>query len=370
MCKAISTVKLLGNGTFAEMITPSAESFRKTLTELKKEYNQFESVTENMFSAPNQISLLGLKTLMKDNEIHADSLRKNMYAAKRKYFFDNLFHDGNVKKWKHSVNLSSDLSDKDYEDLMHFVNMHDGIYMKEWLGYSKTDFTPNLDKLMMFIRSMRRIFMPEFYQSMSKSDWEICIDGIINKPKEVTKALCEYKYNSRKINRGITGKCSKKIQHYIDEITKFLNTQSIKNDTTVYRGEGDFRVFGRTVDKNSGKTLEDLLEEFTKKIESNEVGDKEIEKFIEDSLIWQTVTQSRFMSTAMKKTDAERYAGKILWTIDVTKGTKGSMIESYNVERESETELLIQRGSNLFIKSAVYNKTANRWEIQAKIVQS
>ena len=205
---------------------------------------------------------------------------------------------------------------------------------------------------------------------MSKSDWEICIDGIINKPKEVTKALCEYKYNSRKINRGITGKCSKKIQHYIDEITKFLNTQSIKNDTTVYRGEGDFRVFGRTVDKNSGKTLEDLLEEFTKKIESNEVGDKEIEKFIEDSLIWQTVTQSRFMSTAMKKTDAERYAGKILWTIDVTKGTKGSMIESYNVERESETELLIQRGSNLFIKSAVYNKTANRWEIQAKIVQS
>ena len=76
------------------------------------------------------------------------------------------------------------------------------------------------------------------------------------------------------------------------------------------------------------------------------------------------------MSTAMKKSDAERYAEKVLWTIDVQKGTKGSMIESYNVERESETELLIQRGSNLFIKSDVYNKIANRWEIQAKIVQS
>ena len=73
------------------------------------------------------------------------------------------------------------------------------------------------------------------------------------------------------------------------------------------------------------------------------------------------------MSTAMKKPDAERYAEKVLWTIDVPKGTKGSMIESYNVERESETELLMQRNSNLNIYKAKYDRQNNRWNIFATI---
>ncbi len=120
------------------------------------------------------------------------------------------------------------------------------------------------------------------------------------------------------------------------------------------------------VDKNSGKTLEDLLEEFTKKIERGEVGDEEIEKFV-STYMSTPVTQPRFMSTAMKKSDAERYAEKILWTIDVPKGTKSSMIESYNVERESETELLMQRNSNLNIYKAKYDRQNNRWNIFATI---
>lgn len=45
------------------------------------------------------------------------------------------------------------------------------------------------------------------------------------------------------------------------------------------------------------------------------------------------------------------------WTIKVPKKTKASIIESYNVERESEAELLIQKGLQLLIKDAKYDLT-------------
>ena len=81
------------------------------------------------------------------------------------------------------------------------------------------------------------------------------------------------------------------------------------------------------------------------------------------------VTQSRFMSTAIIPEDAEKYAQKIMWCLDVPKGTKASFIESYNVERASESEILIQKGSKLFIKKANYDTTNHRWNIWATIRQ-
>ena len=45
------------------------------------------------------------------------------------------------------------------------------------------------------------------------------------------------------------------------------------------------------------------------------------------------VDLSRFLSTAIFEEDAHKYAKKVLWHIKVPKGSKGSMIEGYNVER-------------------------------------
>lgn len=75
------------------------------------------------------------------------------------------------------------------------------------------------------------------------------------------------------------------------------------------------------------------------------------------------------MSTAMLPEDTQKYAQKVLWHLDVPKGTKASFIESYNVERNSETELLIQKDSNMFIKKAEYDKKNHRWNIWATIMQ-
>ena len=76
------------------------------------------------------------------------------------------------------------------------------------------------------------------------------------------------------------------------------------------------------------------------------------------------------MSTAIEQSAAEKYAEKVLWKIDVPAKTKASFIEGYNVERESEAELLIQMGSSLLIKEAKYDFDNKRWEIYANLVQN
>ena len=64
------------------------------------------------------------------------------------------------------------------------------------------------------------------------------------------------------------------------------------------------------------------------------------------------------------------YAKRVLWEIHVPAKTKASMIESYNVERMAEAELLLQRGSGILIEDARYNKLKQRWEISASIEET
>ena len=58
-----------------------------------------------------------------------------------------------------------------------------------------------------------------------------------------------------------------------------------------------------------------------------------------------------------------------MWYLNVPKGTKASFIESYNVERASESEILIQKDSILLIKKANYDTTNHRWNIWAMVCQ-
>ena len=75
------------------------------------------------------------------------------------------------------------------------------------------------------------------------------------------------------------------------------------------------------------------------------------------------------MSTAIEPSAAEKYAKKVFWKINVPAKTKASFIEGYNVERESEAELLTQMGSKLLIKDAKYDFDKKRWEICTDLIQ-
>lgn len=136
----------------------------------------------------------------------------------------------------------------------------------------------------------------------------------------------------------------------------------------VYRGEGGFGVFN-SVELSKNHTLNQALEAFTSEIEAKGINAEEIGNFIKQNLKNKTITQERFMSTAIEPEAIEKYAEKVFWKIKVPKNTKASMIESYNVERESEAEMLIQRMSKLVIKDAKYDKINHKWHLEAELKQ-
>ncbi len=337
----------------------------------------------NVLAYPSKKSITPeeVKELFVDSEIYGGYFREQMLAIKKRHFFDcirksiynkntnKIFDFSNFKLWLHSVNVSKKLSKQDLSDIADFMNMHNGRYMKIWKDCSGSDFVPNVDKLALFVRSIKRIKLLDYYKNLDSKTWENCIDGIINRPSEVVPALMQYKYNSNPLNLAITyGTKSIKIKQQINKIKNFLNKQSLKNDMKVYRGENGFGVFG-TIDLGHGRNLKQVLEEFTQKIETGHFSEKEIQKFVYKIILPNKITQERFMSTAIEPNAVEKYAQKVLWEINVPKKTKASFIEGYNVERESEAELLIQMGSKLLIKDAKYDYGKKKWKICADLVQ-
>lgn len=364
-------------------ISKSSTAIKPQVTSIFQEAPQNVRYIHNILHYPpkRQITPEGVKELFVDGEIYGGYFREQMLEIKKRHFLDSIkksiynsntnriFDFSNFKLWLHSVNISKKLSQQDLVDIADFMNMHDGRYMRIWKDCSGTDFTPNVDKLALFVRSIKRIKLLDYYKGLDSKSWENCIDGIINRPSEVVPALMQYKYNSDPLNLAITyGTKSTRINQQIQAIQKFLNKQSLKNEMTVYRGEKGFGVFG-SVKLENGQSLKEVLEEFTRRIENNLLTQQEIDNFINNFLVMKIPNQQRFMSTAIEPSAVENYAKKVFWEINVPAKTKASFIEGYNVERESEAELLIQMGSKLLIKDAKYDFNKKRWEIYADLMQ-
>ena len=147
-----------------------------------------------------------------------------------------------------------------------------------------------------------------------------------------------------------------------------MNENKIKYDVKAYRGEGHYGILN-SVKLNNDKTLQSKIEEFTEGIEQGKYSVNEIDEFVKKILVNKSINQPRFLSTAIEPEAGERYAKKILWYLDIPKGTKGSMIECYNVERASEAELLLQLNSNLRIDDAQYDKSKHIWKLWATVLQ-
>ena len=284
-------------------------------------------------------------------------------------FFSSLTSIKDFKTWLHSANLSKVLKEDDFREIAGFMNLHGGKYIDIWRGYSKSDNIGNVHKLALFVRSIKRIDKLRFYKSLSEKEWEVCIDGIINRPKEVIRPLMRYKFDSTDINDGISfGTTSKKVKDYINKIEKFLDENKIKYDIKAYRGEKSYWGFG-TIKYDNNRTVQDVIEEFTEGIEQGKYSVKEIDEFVKKILVNKSINQPRFLSMAIELEAGERYAKKILWYLDIPKGTKGSMIECYNVGCASEAELLLQKGSNLRIDDAGYDKGRHIWKLWATVLQ-
>ena len=260
------------------------------------------------------------------------------------------------------------MKEADYKEVMEFMNLHNGEFISKWKETKNG--IPNFQKLALFVRSLKRIDMMNFFKNLDKESWETCMDGIINRPKKVVRHLMEYKYNSRPINDAISLKNgTPEINAQIDIIKSFIDTQFLHSDMILHRGEGDFWLFNKIVVDDKGTTLKQLLEEFTKDIKAGKYSEDDIKNFVQNRLKKQIVRQERFMSTALDQKAVEPYAKEILWHFEVPKHTKGTMIESYNVERASEAEMLLQENSDILIDDGKYDFLRKRLELWGSITQ-
>ena len=121
--------------------------------------------------------------------------------------------------------------------------------------------------------------------------------------------------------------------------------------------------------RSQNDKLQLLISDYPADKLAENVNKQRIQNFIEKQFLAIKIKQQRFMSTSIEPSAAEKYAQKVLWEINVPAKTKASFIEGYNVERESEAELLIQMGSKLLIKDAKYDFDNKRWRIYADLVQ-
>ncbi len=265
---------------------------------------------------------------------------------------------------KHIVDFISPLNDDDYDIITKLFNVHDGKYKYLWLGKSLIDNESNINKLAMFARILKNLKNVDLYLNFDENTWDIITKGIIHKPRYVVSPLIMYKIDSGDINGALTGgNMTYEIKGMINAISTYISQNPIEKDVVVYRGETSYWIFG-DAKTPSGEFIRKELE-----VLENCNNPQLRESFITNILMDLVFEYPRFLSTAFIPSDAESRAIKIFWNIEVPAGTKGIMIESYNIERESESEFLIQRCSELSIDDVVWNPTKKRLEISAVVIQ-
>ena len=261
-----------------------------------------------------QITTDEVRKFFPDDKIGGGYFRKEMYKVKLDLLLSSILHPSSFKIWLHSVDLSNPLKEFDYKQITDFMNMYNGKFADVWK--SEKDGMRNIEKLALFVRSLHhlenskqvggKINKLEFFKNLKEEDWTICMDGIVNRPKEVIRALMRYKYSSDKINKAVLLRDgSTATNNFIQTIENFLNKQVIKNDIKTYRGEKDFRIFGNTR-LSDGRTLKDAIEDATAKIENGEWGEEKANNFAANILSGTKIKQNRFMSTAIIEEDTEK----------------------------------------------------------------
>lgn len=306
-------------------------------------------------NTPRKISINEVKKMIK--EIDA----KNSYYKKIYNTIQNLKTDN------YKINLDTKLTDKDCELLTMLVNLKDGKYLETWKGKSKYDNIPNIQKLAIFVRTMCLTHQTLDFMNFNDSQWDVVVEGIIKKPKSLILPVIEYKIDSSEINGYISsGEKLPEMEKKIDAIKKYINLFKTKEEMVVYRGDITFNMFKNKF--KDGKRLSDYLEEKAKLLRDNY--DEKLEQDVVALMIGETINQERFLSTAMLKSSITTFAKSILWKITVPAGTTGASIESFNFERLSESEFLMQSNSDLTIVDVTFDKAEGIWIFEAVVEQN
>ena len=273
------------------------------------------------------------------------------------------------------IDLSPELSDKDYSMIQKFMNMDNGRFIEKWKGFSDTDIVPNIQKLALFTRTMRLTRQTNEFLEFDPARWEMVYEGIVKKPREMIMPMLEYKANSDPINKPLgDNQITKALKEKIDKISDYLNMFTVKKDFIAHRGDKTFNILSGvnigTENISLAEVMEKVSQKFQKKFKDGQYDPKEVRLFIQEFLKNKKIHQKRFMSIGMTESSVKNYAKRIKWRINIPAGTKGASIESYNIERLNEAEFLGQRNGVLIIEKAKYCPKKDLWYFEASLEQN
>ena len=280
-----------------------------------------------------------------------------------------------IKTDRQIIDLTPELSEKDYKIMQKFINRDNGKFIEHWKGFSDTDCVPNSQKLALFTRTMRLTKQAQDFLEFDLNQWEMAYEGIIKKPRDMIIPLLEYKANSNPINIPLGEKnITAALKKTVDCITKYINMFTVKKDFTAYRGDGSFNILSDVKYEGKNISLAELMETYTPIFQDmykkNVYNEKAVNGFIKKYVRNKDVNQLRFMSIGMTERAIEKYAKRIKWKIRIPKGTKGASIESFNIERAHEAEFLGQRNGLFKIRDAYYNPKEDMWYFDATLKQN
>lgn len=272
------------------------------------------------------------------------------------------------------------LDSQDYKNIAELMNKCDGKYRKLWESTFVIDNGRNIDKLAAFEKLVRDHGTLDFYLNLDDRTWAVIVENICQKHVKAVDAIHNYKASSNPINLSIDNGMAynKEIADYINNMTDYLNTQTINKNIKLFRGE-QYKGSLDLIRLPNGMPVGQAMENLIKKGASQ----KEINAFVNKYLIGTKVEQNRFMSTAINEKFCEDWAkknpmapggpnpnGSIVWEIDVPGETKGAFVEDFNTFYGEEYEVILQRNSILVIKGAYFDPKKRQWKIKAKVVQT
>lgn len=271
------------------------------------------------------------------------------------------------------------LDSTDYKNIAALINKCDGKFRKLWESTFLLDKGRNIDKLAAFAKLIRKHGSFDFYLNMDERTWSVVVNNICQKQNNAVNAIYSYKFNSTAINTALsTHQIYQPTGSYINNLTDYLNTQTINRKITAYRGE-QYNASLKNLKLPNGMNAGEVLQSLVKKGASKH----EIDNFVNKYLIGNAVKQERFMSTSLDRKFCEDWAkkdptghsgsnpdGAILWEIDIPGETKGAFVEDFNIPHMEEYEVLLQRDSYLIITGAHFDDDKNLWIIEAIVRQT
>ena len=293
----------------------------------------------------------------------------------KSYFVNNQI---NPKLYNVNTSLGSLYLDEiDYKNIEKLMNVCNGRYINTWKSTSGTDHIENIQKLALLAKTLRKIGAVDDYLKLGSHEWDLVVNTTCQKDPQAIHAIGTYKNSSQHINKALSGQdpMDNIVKQQINELTNFLNGQTINKKVKLYRGDsyGGLSLLKTKNGKSVGAEMERLI--------ANGASPAKIKKFVAENLQGKSILQERFMSTTLTKDIATNWAKKdicgkgynkngcIRWDIYAPAGTKGASVEDFTPYKLKENEVLLQRSSSLDIMNAEYDPNENIWIITAMVRQ-